>query len=154
MSSDREERIDRLLAHQEIVALSHRYARAQDELDAAAHRAVFHDDAQLDYPRFQGGPDAFVAFAQKALGGMEKSHHMLGQIEIEIEHEAPGDQATGIVYFIAWHRLEHKGEPKDLIVGGRYIDRYLRRDGAWKIARRGEVVDWSRLDPPSDDFYG
>ena len=35
-----------------------------------------------------------------------------------------------------------KGEvPKDLITGGRYIDRYERRDGEWKIRHRTFVVD-------------
>lgn len=149
MLPDPNNRLDQLLAREDIAALSHRYARAQDERDAAAQRAVFHDDAELDYPRFKGGPDAFVAFAQDALRAMGKSHHLLGQIEIDIM----GDRAGGIIYFIAWHRLTQAGEQKDLIVGGRYIDQYSRRDGVWKIAFRSEIVDWSRLDPSSDDFY-
>ena len=30
--------------------------------------------------------------------------------------------------------------------GGRYLDRFERRDGVWKIARRLLVDEWSRLD--------
>ena len=63
-----------------------------------------------------------------------------------------GDVGFGEVYFIAFHRLEVDSEDRDLFVAGRYVDRYERRDGVWKIAFRSELVDWSRNDPASDSF--
>jgi hypothetical protein len=35
----------------------------------------------------------------------------------------------------------------DMTLGARYVDRYERRDGQWKIARRTVVHDWTRVDP-------
>ena len=30
-------------------------------------------------------------------------------------------------------------------VGGRYLDRFERREGAWRIHHRAVVIDWSRV---------
>ena len=38
-----------------------------------------------------------------------------------------------------------------MFVAGRYVDRYERRDGAWKFAFRSELVDWVRLDPATGE---
>ena len=32
----------------------------------------------------------------------------------------------------------------EMEVGGRYLDRFEKRDGEWRIARRRYVLDWSR----------
>ena len=42
---------------------------------------------------------------------------------------------------------------EDLIVAGRYLDRYERREGVWKMAYRSERVDWSRTTPTQDPYY-
>ena len=34
--------------------------------------------------------------------------------------------------------------PLLLMTGGRYLDRFELRGGAWKIARRIATIDWSR----------
>ena len=36
---------------------------------------------------------------------------------------------------------------------GRYLDRYEKRGGEWKIAFRSEVNDWARNDPATDDYF-
>ena len=73
---------------------------------------------------------------------------MIGQVRIDLE----GDVGFGEVYFIAFHRIVDKGEDRDLFIAGRYVDRYERRGGVWKIVFRSELVDWSRNDPASDSF--
>jgi hypothetical protein len=142
-------RLEELIAKQEIFELSARYMRGLDRLDGALQRTVFHDDATTDYGFFKGNADDFVAFAQRALASHLANHHMLGQALIEID----GDVAHGEVYFQAFHRIIEDGAEKDLIISGRYVDRYERRDGVWKIAARAEVNDWSRTDPAADDFF-
>ncbi len=146
MSTTLEQRIARLEAREEILALCHTYARAQDRLDHAAHRSVFHDDAWLDYGYFKGGPDEFVDFAQGALRGIGITQHFLGQIEIDITSET---EAFGEVYLIAHHQVDGPdGRLDDWIYAGRYVDRYERRDGVWKIAYRAEIADWIKPAAP------
>lgn len=112
------------------------------------HRSVFWDDATTDYGAYIGGPDGFVEFAQNALRPHLSNHHMMGQAFIEIE----GDVGFGEIYFQAFHRVVQGGGEKDLWVSGRYIDRYERRGGVWKIAHRSELVDWARTEPAADDW--
>ena len=59
---------------------------------------------------------------------------------------------SGEVYFYAWHRTMEEGEPKDLVVAGRYVDEYTCKNGEWRISRRREIVDWARTDPAADGF--
>lgn len=138
-----------LASKQEIAELSMRYMRGLDRLDAALIASVFHDDARVNYGFFQGSARDFVGFAQRALGGHLANHHLIGQVLIELD----GDTATGEVYFQAFHRIVEDRAEKDLFIAGRYVDRYERRDGAWKIAFRAEVNDWARTEPAADDFF-
>lgn len=148
LSAAEESRLRDLIARQEIYNLLCDYMHAQDRLDPVLHRSVFHDDATTDYGAYKGGPDGFVAFAQDILKEHLANHHMIGQAKIDVE----GDVAFGEVYFQAHHRIVEDGEEKDLFVSGRYIDRYERRGGKWKIAHRSERVDWVRSEPRADDW--
>ena len=133
-------RLDALLSRQEIYDQCCRYLRAQDRPMPTLHRSVFWDDATTDY--------GFVDFAQNALKDHLSNHHMMGQALIEVE----GDVGFGEIYFQAFHRIVDNVAEQDLFVSGRYVDRYERRDGVWKIAHRTELVDWARTEPAADDW--
>ena len=139
---------DDALAKQEIFELSCRYMRSLDRLDAELRHTVFHDDATVDYGFFKGSAREFVDFAQNALKDHLANHHMLGQALIDVD----GDRAAGEVYFQAFHKIVEDGKEKDLFISGRYVDRYEKRGGVWKISFRAEVNDWSRTEPAADNF--
>ena len=141
--------IDELLAKQEITDLVGRYMRGLDRLDAALLRATFWDDASTDYGFYKGGPDGFVDMAMNALKDHLANHHMIGQVNVDVE----GEVAFGEVYFQAFHRIVTDGEERDLFISGRYVDRYERRGGEWRFAFRSEVNDWARNDPATDDYF-
>lgn len=141
--------VEELIARQEITDLVGRYMRGLDRLDRELLRSTFHDDATTDYGFFQGGPDDFVDMACTALRDHLANHHMIGQVNIDLE----GDVAFGEVYFQAFHRIVTDGEERDLFISGRYVDRYEKRDEVWKIAFRSEVNDWARNDPATDDYF-
>jgi hypothetical protein len=147
-SFDLEAEIRDLAARRDIHKAVCNYMRGQDRLQPAIQRKAFHDDALVDCGLFAGAPDAYVEFAQGFLAKLESSQHLIGQVDIEVDR----DVAYGEVYFLAWHRVSEGGEPKDLIVCGRYVDEYARRDGEWRIAKRREIIDWARTDPAADGF--
>lgn len=60
-----------------------------------------------------------------------------------------GDAAEGEVYTIATHTFVADGRDVDVIVGGRYLDRYEKRDGTWKILERVIVTDTAHVNDPS-----
>ena len=134
----------------EIIDLSSNYMRGLDRLDGELERSVFWDDAWCSYGTYEGGPDGFVEFCQVALKTHAANHHFLGQINIDL----CGEEAFGEVYYQAFHRIRNEaGEERDLFISGRYVDRYERRDGTWKIAYRSELVDWVREEAAADEWF-
>lgn len=139
-----------LAARRDITDAVQRYMRGLDRLDPELQRSAFHADAVIDCGLMQGDVDAFVTFAQGLLATMDATHHLLGQVRIEID----GDRARGECYFQAWHRATGEdGSVRDLFISGRYVDDYARRDGAWRIAARTLVTDWVKDDPGTLDFF-
>ena len=135
-----------------IIDLAALYMRGLDRLDGALLAAQFWPEARCEYGVFSGGPADFAAFCMEMLKEHRRNHHMLGQHLIDFVSE---EEAFGEVYYQAYHRVfDHSGAPRDLFIAGRYVDRYERRAGAWKIAYRSELVDWVRDDPASDAMVG
>jgi hypothetical protein len=140
-----------LLAKQQIHEVLVRYCRGIDRGDSDLVRSAFHPDA-VQNQRGNDVPvsDLFDRLARPARQVMQSACHYMGNELVEVE----GDVANCESYFIACHRLQHDGASWDWIVGGRYVDRFERRSGLWKITNRVAVYDWVRVDrvgdPPAD----
>jgi len=63
---------------------------------------------------------------------------MVSNISIELA----GDFAHVETYLAAVHRVETDEGLRDDFLRCRYIDRFERRAGEWKIAKRTVVYDW------------
>ena len=142
-------RLEIFLAKQEIKELACRYSRGLDRLDAELLHSVFFEDAYCEYGFYNGPPAAFIEFAMIALQDHAANHHMIGNVLIEVE----GDEAFGEVYFNAYHKVPAESGFEDVTIAGRYLDRYEKRDGVWKIAYRSERNDWSRTEPTNDPYF-
>jgi len=125
-----------------------RYSRGVDRGDADLVMSVFHPEATLDMGR---GPMSAATLAEgitkmTATGTM----HFIGNEYVEVD----GDTAYSETYFISYATVTDTGTATSTGAGtsatrsrgGRYLDRFERRDGEWKIARRLLVDEWSRLD--------
>ncbi|MEZ5571493.1 MAG: nuclear transport factor 2 family protein [Halioglobus sp.] len=143
------ERIDALLAKQDIYELSCKYMRGLDRLDETLLLSLFFEDAWCDYGFTQGSPAEFARFCINALQSHAANHHMLGNVLIELE----GEEAYGEVYFNAYHKVKGEAGFEDIVIAGRYLDRYERRKGVWKFAYRSERVDFSRTQPTNDTYF-
>lgn len=144
-----DERLETLLAKQEIYELACRYMRGLDRLDANLLLSVFFEDGWCEYGFSNCPPREFIDFAISALESHEANQHMLGNTLIEVE----GNEAFGEVYFRAYHKVKTETGFDDIIIAGRYLDRYEKRDGVWKMAYRSELVDWSRTEPSCDSYF-
>ncbi len=138
-----------LLAKQEIYELSCRYMRGLDLTDAQLLEAVFFDDAYCEYGFINGDPKVFIGYAIGALQEHHANQHMIGNVLIDVN----GDEAFGEVYFTAYHKVPTEDGFEDVIIAGRYLDRYEKREGVWKISYRSELVDWSRSQPTNDPYF-
>ena len=141
-------RLQELLDKQDIYELCCRYMRGLDRLDKDLLKSVYHEDATDDRGFFKGSADEFVEMAVGLLENYDYLHHMIGQALIDVE----GDVAFGEIYFHAYHRQTIDNQETDLIIIGRYIDRYEKRDGVWKIAHRSELNDLDRTVSSNSDW--
>ncbi|MEH6789935.1 nuclear transport factor 2 family protein [Parasphingorhabdus sp.] len=146
-SRSRDQRISDMLDKQDCIELVHRMARAIDRCDAELVGELFHPDATDDHGSYKGSAKDFVPWVMDVLKGMNRTQHIIGNILIELD----GDTAQGESYFIAHHSIPAEdGTDNFMIAAGRYLDRFERRDGAWRIAHRGAVYDWSSINPSTD----
>ena len=136
-----------LLVRQEIEELLIQYCRGVDRGDAELIRAVYHEDAEDNHGDWVGlGVDFADVVVEAMVDTMIATHHSLQQINLRIESEA---LAYGETYFLATHRLRNDtGETELEFFGGRYVDRFEKRNDAWKIARRIVVYEWSKIESP------
>lgn len=144
--------IDILIAKDQIREVIHDLARGTDRLDHELMVSCYWPDGYDDHNAFRGGPVEFADWVLKALGGFQATHHFLGQCRIEVD----GDVAHCETYCDA-HHVSHPnadGSKSDMRMGLRYVDRFERRDGVWKIKKRVCAFDWAYYNesPPGWEF--
>jgi len=137
------------LAHLELQRLAWLYCHAVDRGDMQLLRSLYHDDAVDEHGEmFTGTADAYVAWLPKALAGVDAVRHEITNMLFVVD----GDAAQGQLVNTAYHRTGDR----EVIIGGRYLDRYERRDGVWRILHRSLVTDTFEQRPvsPAGGFIG
>lgn len=143
---------DYLIACSEIHRALHRYARGVDRQDWELVKSAYHEDATDQHGDFQGGVQAFVDYLVQRHGNIEQSIHFITNVTVELVGE---DRALVESYYLCQQRLKSavamekafgkilvsEDETVQLTVSGRYVDRFERRHGAWKIADRKVAFD-------------
>lgn len=120
------------------------YARAIDRRDRALLASVFWDDGVSDYAVYRGPNPGFVDWAMERTAQFSRSQHMLGQSLIKLA----GARASAETYFSALQTyLDPKPTCTDEAVAGRYVDRFEKRDGEWRIRDRVVAFEWYRHFP-------
>lgn len=133
----------------ECTELVYLLARALDRRDETLLRSLFHDDATDDHGTFNGSASDFVTWVMPLLSGMERTQHCISNVLIDVV----GDRAVGESYFVAHHDLKSpEGDPAHMIAAGRYLDRFERRDGSWKISHRHAIFEWNSWQPSTDGW--
>ena len=126
-----------LLDHVALRDLVMRYCRGIDRRDFPLVRSCYHDDAVDDHGgMFQGSADDFVAWVAEALKVMECTLHSVSNSLFAVD----GDYAEGEHHSYNYHRTRAPGR-HELVIHGRYLDKYERRGGVWKFACRKIVFD-------------
>lgn len=122
-----------------------RYCRGVDRFDRALIASAFHPDCLDEHGKFVGTPDEFTEWA---LGQHSAAH--LGHQHLLLNHtvEIDGDVAHTETYFM-FISMNRQNKPVTM-GGGRYVDRLERREGAWRIAARVTLRDWSMQDEIAD----
>lgn len=173
--------LQQLLDRQAISDLIALYCRGLDRVDEATLRSIYHPDAIEDRGAgiFIGPAQEWITWTMTVLPVFATTQHCILNCLIDLE----GDVAHGETYFHAYHRfgaLEAREEgmnghtgsrdamryanvqdsdlawpegDTEVILAGRYLDRFERRDGVWKFAYRKMICDWCRTQPVADDWF-
>jgi hypothetical protein len=145
MDETLERRLRELLDKDEIRDVLMRYARGVDRGEAELIASCYHPDAVDDHGGIElTGSQAGPLFAghRKASASGATGQHFMGNISIDVQ----GDVAYTESYFVSYLIVDRDGAEHTRFRGARYLDRFERRDGAWRIAYRVVVDDWDRLD--------
>jgi ketosteroid isomerase-like protein len=126
------------------------YAHCADRRDAQGQMALFTEDTHFVVHMNLQDPEPTqdlrgreaLAPVFDALNAYVATMHFNGQSTIELD----GDRATGESYCLAHHVT--KAEDGSLMVASiRYLDTFVKQDGAWLFAERRLMVNWTETRP-------
>ncbi|MFY9917778.1 MAG: nuclear transport factor 2 family protein [Mycobacterium sp.] len=130
-------RLQELCDRADILDCLQRYARGIDRLDRELLRSAYHDGAIDDHVGFVGPVDDFIDWAFAYHATQTRHQHYLMNHTADIA----GDEAHAETYYMFVGTDRDPAKPL-IVSGGRYIDRFERRDGRWAIAARVCLVEW------------
>jgi hypothetical protein len=104
-------------------------------------RAVFHPDGIMTSTRFTGPAEDFIAFAAK--NRTSRSTHFMGGTSVRLN----GNKAIAESRMILMSRTTLDGIEVDVTCYGRFYDRFVKHEGAWRILRRNAIYEKDRIEP-------
>ncbi len=122
---------------QAIQDVVHRFSRAIDRQDRSLLLSCFHADGLDDHGFFAGSGADFFDWTDPSHLHLFRTHH---HIVTNHSCELAGDTAHAETYW----QFAGMAQAGDHLAsyGGRYIDRFERRAGNWRIATRKCLVEW------------
>lgn len=149
------ERIADRMAIQDVL---YKWCRAIDRLDGDGMRAAFHPDAIDDHAAYVGGVDGLVKWILQRHKPIPFSSHQVSNILIEFAtadlalvetyirtlQRYPADAKASLAQ-LSGGQAGREGIGIDLLTASRYVDRFERRNGEWRIAHRTLIQDWKQL---------
>lgn len=162
-AADRED----LVARARIMAVLTRYCTALDRADLAMMEQVYWPDGGDRHGIYVGDAAAFIPFIIDGIQQwFEVATHCISNVDIVVD----GDRAASEAYLLSVCRVRQpqaaeifgpdylarhgdgKLEPGRhlFMMGGRYLDRFERRGGEWRILERQVVLDWSDNQPSGE----
>ncbi len=130
-----------------------RYFDRVDANDPEGASLQFAEDVEFEIMigKRKQGRDRFARSLGRVLDQYERTSHHLSNVSTVVD----GDEAHGVAYVYAYHRMRNTGEPWHL--WARMQDRYRRIDGRWLITEhvlRGLDAVPMRPDLPRDWYTG
>ena len=136
--------LQRLLDEREIERRLADYCRGVDRGDAELVASVYHPDGTDDHGSFRGLGIDFAAYVTRRLA--ERYDATMHTVTNAVIDFTGPDTAQVECYVCARHRrADDQGAVLETF-GGRYIDRFERRDGRWKIGHRTVVHEWDKVE--------
>ena len=123
------------------------YAHCADRRDAKGQMALFTEDADFVVYMNAKDPTPTQEFHSREalapvfadLNKYDATTHFLGQSTI---FTLTGHRGTGEAYCLAHHVTVDGGKRRLMLASLRYLDTFVKVDGAWLFSERRLYVDW------------
>lgn len=118
-----------------------RYCRGIDRRDLELVRSCYWPEATDVHGPFSGARDEFVAWVERLLRRHTMTMHHAGNMLVDVR----GEEAEAETYCVAYHSGDPAGDLRwNYVAGVRYVDRFEKRSGEWRIADRMTAIEWMR----------
>jgi hypothetical protein len=164
--------VQELIDRQKIYEVLTTYCRALDRCDVELMKTVYWEDGRDEHGVFDGNAQEFAEFIVNGVREwFEVGYHAICNVHMEFAGPETAHTETymisyskvagrrdkvldwfGETYLKKFAGLVDLGQPQDFLFGGRYFDRFEKRNGTWKIARRTVIMDWNINQPSSEIF--
>lgn len=127
----------------EINELLARYCHALDQKNWEAFKAVFVEDAVLDFTAFNGpksSPAELENYFKPILDSLASSQHTVSTVMIELTGDTAKVRSAAIVPMTT---KSQDGKETTFMSGLWYEDSLLRTAKGWKISERIQVRSWA-----------
>jgi ketosteroid isomerase-like protein len=139
--------LHQLLDRQAIEDVLFRYCRGVDRGDAALIASAYHSDAVDEHGARTFAGEGIGHGIIDMTASQRITFHSITNMTVAFhEPDAAGCES----YYHAWQTMEIDGRERILAAVGRYLDRFERRNGQWRIAHRLVVVDLATFLPETD----
>ncbi|MBU6268789.1 MAG: nuclear transport factor 2 family protein [Sphingomonadales bacterium] len=154
MGMDREARLNALLDKDDIRECLRKFCRGMDRFDRDEYLSAFWPDAEMAAGPYVGDVPGCWDWAMPMHRDWQVlTHHNLMNTTIDIDGDVAHTETTYL--FVARNKPWPGTENETLtLAGGRYIDRFERRGGEWRIALRTNVIEWASDAPPTAIPFG
>jgi len=133
-----------LQAKSEIADLVNAWGFYRDQNNWSALGDVFTPDGQISVSWICGPHKTFVAISEKlSQGNTDALKHLIGPPLVRTN----GDRAVSEANVTISVRTMTPFGEVDSTTSGRFLDRLIKQDGAWKIQERVAIYEKDRLDP-------
>jgi hypothetical protein len=137
---DNDRRLTELLDREAIRDCLYRYCRGIDRADEATLRSTYWPDATDRHGRYSGPVEGFFQWALETFKTGPRNIHQVSNILITFTSETGAAVES---YFNALQRgTAGDGRVSQVLLAGRYCDRFEKRDGEWRVSERVVVYDW------------
>lgn len=131
------EQIEELADREAIRDCLYRYCRGIDRADEAMLRSAYWPDATDSHGAYNGSAEGFITQALQQLQAGGRGVHQISNCLIE-SHGALAAVESSFFALQTTARAPHKVTQ----LCGRYLDRFEKRNGEWRVAARTVVYDW------------
>lgn len=151
---DMQRELGELLDRERIRHALLRYTRGVDRRDWALVATAYHPDAYDDHGGYKGGVPGLLQWLEQRHQSIEQSMHTLGNCSIDflspgsaiaetycVTYRRYGGDAPEAIRFWPGDRPLPDGRKVMAELACRFVDRFEKREGEWRIVRRMVVLE-------------